>query len=67
MSVTDHHQHLMIECSAFRQPLRERGKIRDADVHEVFADGHEEKCHKLADKFQSLNWSVSRRGELFEG
>ena len=28
---------------------------------------HEEKCHKLADKFQSLNWSVSRRGELFEG
>ena len=28
---------------------------------------HEEKCHKLADKFQSLNWSVSRRGALFEG
>ena len=25
---------------------------------------HEEKCHKLADKFQSLILSVSRRGEL---
>ena len=28
---------------------------------------HEDKCHNLADKFQSLNLSVSRRGELFEG